>query len=331
MRKISILTFWGVANFGAWTQAYALNKILHQICDQDTIIEHIAYLEKSHWDMYYKHDSRLNNAFSYSWDLIPHTDIIDKNELEKRDFDIVCIGSDSVWELNPHFNDDMHLFGQQIKYNKLFSYATSFGNIRKEDLPKQIRDTDFNSFENISVRDSNSQLIIEELTGITPKIVVDPALLWNFRSDRNVKTPVFDKYILVYGASWTDDFIYEARKYARKHDLKLISAGFTNAWCDMNLRLVELRAIEWIGLFARAEKVYTSTFHGLMMGLNFERDIKFCQVEYVKNRSQTLIDELDIAYDIQNFDRTICYEMVNKKLETMKRESMEYLSEGIKS
>ena len=330
MKKISILTYWGVANYGAWTQAYAFNKVIHQISDKDTVVEHIAYLEKSHWDMYYKNDARLNNAFSYSWGEIPHTEIIGKDELEKREFDIVCIGSDAVWELNPNFNDDMHLFGQHIKANKIISYAASFGNIGKENIPDQIKNIDFKIFDSISVRDNNSQHIIEKMTRKTPNIVVDPALLWNFKTDKNVKETKFEKYILVYGTTWTDEFIYEARKYAKEHKLKLVSAGYLNGWCDMSLRLVELRTFEWIGLFARAEKIYTSTFHGLMMGLNYEKDIKFCQVGYVKNRSQTLIEELDIAYDIHNFNREINYECVNERLSAMRKESMKYLEEEIK-
>lgn len=46
MKRISILTFWGVANFGAWTQAYALNKVIQELSDNETVVEHIAYLEK---------------------------------------------------------------------------------------------------------------------------------------------------------------------------------------------------------------------------------------------------------------------------------------------
>ena len=51
MKKIGILTYWGVANYGAWTQAYALNKVLTNMypnCD----VKHVAYLEQSHWNSY---------------------------------------------------------------------------------------------------------------------------------------------------------------------------------------------------------------------------------------------------------------------------------------
>ena len=85
MKRISILTFWGVANFGAWTQAYALNKVIQELSDNETVVEHIAYLEKSHSDMYYKKDIKLKNAFEYSWDEISHTDVITEDELERDD------------------------------------------------------------------------------------------------------------------------------------------------------------------------------------------------------------------------------------------------------
>ena len=329
MRKVSILTFFGVANFGAWAQAYALNKVIQKINDKDITVEHIAYLEKSHSDIYYKHDIRLKNAFTYSWDEITHTAAITGDELEKKEFDILCIGSDAVWELNPAFDDDMHLFGEKIHAGKLFSYAASFGNIMSDSIPPNIQDVDFLKFEDISVRDDNSSDIIKKLTGKTPQLVADPVLLHDFKSDKNVRKTSFEKYILVYGVQWTDEYIYNARKYAKEHGLKLISAGYTNNWCDISLRLVELRGMEWIGLFENADRIYTSTFHGLMLGLNYGKDVTFCQVDYVKNRSQTLIEKLDIKNEIFNFNKSINYCVVSETLELMRKESIEYLKKNI--
>ena len=49
MMEIGILTYWGVANFGAFTQAYALNKSLTQMCkDKNIDIRHIAYITPQH-------------------------------------------------------------------------------------------------------------------------------------------------------------------------------------------------------------------------------------------------------------------------------------------
>ena len=329
MKRISILTFWGVANFGAWTQAYALNKVIQELSDNETVVEHIAYLEKSHSDMYYKKDIKLKNAFEYSWDEISHTDVITEDELERRTFDILCIGSDAVWELNPAFNDDMHLFGEKIHSRRMISYAGSFGNIMADNIPQKIKNVDFSKFDNISVRDSNSGDIIKKLTKRIPQLVVDSALLWDFKLDKNVKKTSFEKYILVYGVQWTDEYIYNARKYAKEHGLKLISAGYINNWCDISLKLIELRTLEWIGLFAGADRIYVSTFHGLMLGLNYEKDVTFCQVDYVKNRSQTLIDKLGIEDEIFSFNKSINYAVVSKKLELMRNESIDYLKENI--
>ena len=329
MRKISILTYWGVANFGAWTQAYALNQYLNQICGNEYCIEHIAYLEQSHWDMYYKFDKKLENAFSYSWNEIPHTELLDGTALEKKKFDILIIGSDAVWELNPAFNDDMHLFGHKIKANKIISYAASFGNILLDNIPQRINEVNLEIFDNISVRDLNSKNIIETITHKKAEIVLDPALLWDFNLDSEIKEPTYREYILVYGAQWTDEFIFNARKYATKEGLKLVSVGYINHWCDVNIRLIELRSKEWIGFFSKAEKVYTSTFHGLMLGINYQKDISFCQVDYVKNRSQTLIEFLDIEKEIKSFESKINYQEVGGYLKKYRNISTDYLRECI--
>ena len=68
-KRIGILTFWEVPNYGAWTQAYALNNIVKSLaCPQD-IVEHINYLHPIHHSLYYKNDERLYNSFLYSWNI----------------------------------------------------------------------------------------------------------------------------------------------------------------------------------------------------------------------------------------------------------------------
>lgn len=331
--KINVLTYWGVANFGAWAQAYALNKVLNSLFGEIAEIKHIAYLEKSHWDMYYKTDSRLENAFFYSWDRIPHTKWMTEEQLEEQEFEILIIGSDAVWEFNPAFNDDYHMFAKNLKAERIISYAASFGNLSIDEAERNIRLEDFERFNFISVRDNNSAAIVNSISNkiCMPICVLDPTLVWNFSADKNIIQPRFSNYILVYGVSWDEEFKDKAVKYAREHNLKLISAGFINDWCDMNLKLIELRTVEWIGLFAKASMVFTSTFHGLMLSLNYKKQVKFSQVGYVKNRSETLIENLNIKNSITQFDAEIDYEEVNLKLSRLRELSIQFLKESIVS
>ena len=62
MIDVSILTYWGVPNYGAWTQAYALTSYLNSL--NNVSARQLAYLEQSHDDIYYINDLRLKNSFA---------------------------------------------------------------------------------------------------------------------------------------------------------------------------------------------------------------------------------------------------------------------------
>lgn len=143
------------------------------------------------------------------------------------------------------------------------------------------------------------------------------------------KKTYLNKYIAVYGANWSLRFIDNVKKYAKERELKLISIGFINEWCDISFRRNELRSLEWIGMIASAECIVTSTFHGLMMGLNYRKPIKFCQIDYVKNRSQTLLEMCRIPNNDIDFEAEINYDYTDKKLKEAKNYSLDWLKKAI--
>lgn len=331
MKKIGILTYWGVANYGAWTQAYALNKTIQKMYPNDSV-QHIAYLEQSHWDCYYKKDEKGYNCFSYNWDEIPHTCQMDENKLENEPWDVLITGADSIWEeiLTGVFKPDWHLVGNGLfNVKKLIAYAPSSGIFSGNDyIPQQVA-TGLKKYDAISARDDTTRMLVKKTIGKEVPVVLDPALLWDFSLDINVKKTCLNKYIAVYGANWNPGFIDNVKKYAKERKLKLISIGFINEWCDISFRRNELRALEWIGMIAYAECIVTSTFHGLMMGLNYRKPIKFCQVDYVKNRSQTLLEMCGVPNNDINFQAEINYGYTDKKLKEARNYSLDWLKKAI--
>ena len=312
-------------------QAYALNRVIERTFPKAQV-EHIAYLEKSHWDSYYRHDIKSFNNFNYNWHMIPHCCIDTEQELERYECDILITGADSIWEeiVTGVINHDWHLAGKDMNgCRHIISYAPSSGIFDGRDgIPAEMVEG-LKAFDGISVRDKTTQNLIKLALGITPKIVLDPALLWDFQKDENIIHPSISGYIAVYGGSWNETFIEQTRKFANEKQLKLISIGFVNDWCDISFRRIELRAFEWIGMFACAEYVVTSTFHGLMLGINFQKQIKFCRVEYVKNRSQSLCEILEIPNHMENYNKEIDYTVVQKKLKTIRSESLTWLESMI--
>lgn len=331
MKKIGILTYFGVPNYGAWTQAYALNHVIKNmisgIC-KDIDVEHINYLDDFHWEYYYKKDLRLYNSFSYSWNQIPHTKQYSKTDLNTINYDMIITGSDSIWTLPKEpLKPDYTLIGEGLNTGKICAYAVSAGNADPVELSSR-REVikGLKKYNTISVRDSNTKELVKKVLGDDFDVaeVLDPALLWDFSRDEFISIPKYDDYIVVYGIQWNDKFINEAVDFARRKNLKLISAGFINNWCDVNIKMVELRANEWIGFFSKAKYVITSTFHGLMVGINYKKQIKFCPVEFVGKRSETLIEKLGIQNSL-DFESSIDYDLVLPILKELQISSLDVI------
>lgn len=337
MKTIGILTYWGVPNYGAWCQAYALNNVVRTIVDDSYEVRHINYLTKVHNDFYYLNDIRLQNSFLYSWEIIPHTDKLNEKSIGTKHFDIIITGSDAIWEYSvKEMGNDKHLIGNGLNTEKLIAYAASSGVTNRAECEKWV-DDGLERYDSITVRDEHTRNFVKDAIGITPEIVVDPALLWNFKDDKNIPEPVYDNYIAVYGSKWDESFIKEAKQFAKDKGLLLISLGMVNDWCDISLKMIELRTIEWIGFFKKASYVFTSTFHGLMFGLNFNKQIKFDQVGYVVNRSETLLRQLggnlekfiEVKDYHRIFEMTLNYNVINERLDILRNHSMNLLREGI--
>ena len=330
MKNIGILTYWGVPNYGAWVQAYALNNVVKGLVKPEDEVYHIAYLNKIHWDAYYKDDIQLYNAFSYNWEEIRHSREISEYELEKEVYDVFITGSDSIWEFShDDMGNDIHLIGNNINAKKIISYASSFGETDKLDLLPWVK-SGLKKYSKVMVRDEHSKKIVDDILGTyNSQIVLDPSLLYDFNSDINVKEPRYKEYIAVYGIKFDEDFIEQIVKYARENRLELISIGYVNKWCDRSIKMLELRTFEWLGFIKNAKCVATSMFHGLMVSLSFNKQVKFNQVAYVKNRSQTLLELLEIEENVRNFKLDIDYNNINKKLDKLRRLSIEDLKEAL--
>lgn len=368
-KTIGILTFWSVPNYGAFAQAYALNQLIAKM-KPSCHVEHIGYLHPKHQDLYFPIIKREKPPFLRWWDIInpyyyqrvfqyavdslkkeryesphfkkdwtsiPHIDIRSSKELELRKWDTIITGSDCIWEYSiKDFGDDVHLIGNRLRCRKLIAYAASFGDMNPDDVFPHFVKNGLLRYDYISVRDQTSLDIIQS-QGVRRKdipIVLDPTLLYDFKSDVNIPKSKLTDYILVYGYQFFDDTEQQVKEYAKKNNLTVLGAGLAPDWCDIVLK--DISPLEWIGLFNDADFVVTSTFHGLMFSIKYEKRIMFNQVGYVKNRSSWLLEQLGIAElyrsgnnleYILNYDWD--YAAINLKLEELSGPSLAYLREAL--
>lgn len=358
-KDIGILTYWGVPNYGACAQAYALQHIMtKRFPDYKT--EQIGYLHKKHRKLYYQRKLQgfrlglllhpkyylhlyrhfRNRRLSYphfeaDWQAIAHCDAGTKKQLETLKYDTLITGSDAIWEFSiDDFGPDPHLIGNRLNCSNLVAYACSFGTMNAEDSFPDFVQQGLVNYKSISVRDSNSADIVERMVGKRPPIVLDPTLLWDFQTDTRIPSAPYEKYILVYGRLFSDELIAEVKKYAKENGLQIIGAGIAPQWCD--LQLSGIRPLEWIGMFRNAETVVTCTFHGMMFSLNFRKRFLFNQVAYTVNRSQWLLEQLGLAplfhgdvslKQVMEYDWD--YDSINMRLEKLRAQSLQFLEEAI--
>lgn len=65
-------------------------------------------------------------------------------------------------------------------------------------------------------------------------------------------------------------------------------------WCDVLIQQSELSVFEWLGLFKYAEKVVTSTYHGLMFGLIFNKPLAFCKSDFIVAKAESFLKKIGL-------------------------------------
>ena len=358
---IGIQTIWNVPNYGTFIQAYALQKVISRISKRNTL--QIAHLDDKHYDFYYNYKKYLRSGkvisksflksffyknndtsgklsvFLNSYNNIPHTDVINIDNVGNYEFQKVFLGSDILWDylLEP-FNKDPLLFGEHF-HAEINSYAASFGTVPLGDKYPEYVVNSLKMMKHISVRDEKSALIVEEILGYKPDLVLDPTWLWDFSNDDKVLNPPDKNYILAYGQDFTDGFIYNLVQFAKEKKLKLIVLDCNSDnydWCDKLVRQSELDPFLWVGYFKNATYVATSTFHGLTFSLIFEKRFAFCKTDFIMLKSKNFLEEIRILEkfdDKENIKRMLesdwDYNLINQVINRKREFSINFLRKAL--
>lgn len=365
MKEIGILTTWNVPNYGAFLQAYALQKVISSL-DDNYNVKQIAYLEPEHFRVYYKLNNlryrfsycdprtyfnilrrffsgktrELKPFLSYFKEFIPCTEPLTKKTIKEKHFDTIVLGSDIIWDYSIGFvNHDEFVFGNHLNADKLISYAPSFGTIKQSIKCPQYVIDGLNRMSAISVRDENSRKLVKQYVGKDSLVVCDPTILWDFQNDNKIPILKKEKYIIVYGSTFTDELIKGCVKYAKMNNLKLIcldSLDDTFYWCDENIKQNNLNPFQWLSYFKYAEVIFTCTYHGLLFSLIFNKRTVFSPTQFILDKASSFIDYLDLKDVLVNFtdftkkaDWEWNYTKINEKLNSLRRTSLEYLKDNL--
>ena len=364
--KIGILTFQNTRNYGAMFQAYALQeKICSLGYDCDIIDYRAKFIDKNYKIIKLSEARTFKKIIKY---IITNNNLIEKKEkfdgfvekylkLSKKtytkenidemenDYDKIIVGSDQVWNLKLTGNETVYFLDLINNSNKKYSYAASFGSSNILDEHKYFLKQALNDFNKISVREETGKEIVKTVSNNTAKVVLDPTLLlskkqWlNFASCQGDKLKLKKDYIFLYRIAMTPTIVQFTKKLAKKHncevvyvnDYKFSIFGFKNVF--------DFSPNEFLYYLSNARYVVTSSFHGVVLSINLNKNFFFELSNEKKNgnaRIENIVSKLDLYnreikngenIDIQN---NIDYKIVNDKLELLKKDSVNFLESILK-
>ena len=354
--KIGILTHHDVHNHGAHLQNYALIQVLrsfghdvksltykknydfmNEYADKkyDISIRSFPYYVKYLFEKGLRRTIfNIRKKYILSKFRNDHS-IIGEYYSKAKNLDCVFIGSDEVFSIETGINP--FFWGIGVPCKNIFSYAGCFGpttlDFIKEKYAEEFIRAGIERIGNISVRDKNSQKIIERLSGRQVPIVCDPVILYGFEAEKkNFIKPLAEKYLLIYSYDNNMNNKNEVDaiiKYAKTQGLTIVCAGFYHKWCDKNINVSPIELLQYIW---GAEGVVTDTFHGAVISIVMNRPFA-AKIRDNKNKLGFLLEEYGltdrIIDDFGNlsvmFNRPIDYKEVNEIISGKRQKSIEYI------
>lgn len=358
--KTGTLTFHASHNYGSMLQAYALQKSMIEIFGNNEIInlrtpyqkkmmkvisfrKGIAPLLKniSHIPYYFALTKKYNlfEDFLKSQLILSQTEIPNLNSDSTDYYDLICSGSDQIWNTGPADFNPGYLIPFEIPGIKI-SYAVSMGPGANEypepisKFPVWLKD-----FKRISVREEGTKITVCSLSGRNDvEVHCDPVLL--LEKDKWMKfagnEPIIKgKYIFLYTVFANPLVIKCGKVLQKKYGCPVIISNFTNIHDLFSPFKKKLKSgpREFLNYIKFADKVITTSFHGTafsillnkpFVSVGGERDNR---ISNLLNLTQLLSRNISTIEEIKSIDWNIDFSEANKAIEKERQKAMKYLQE----
>lgn len=356
MKKVMILSWCNadnVMNYGQILQAMAMIQLVRARYTGE--IDYISYHPRTikskirctaerhnpfngHLIPYYK-TKKMLDAFSKE-NGVRLFQISDIRKLERlsHQYDLMICGSDQIWHPRNYFPGYFLDFGSDRILRK--SYAASIPKSTEEDQfaasYSQMRKS-LSRFDFISVRESSSQHLVEELSGKKVDVVLDPTLLvskeqW-MRVTEYIQTP--EDYIFVYIPNGMDSAIESqidkiADSMGVRNVIILMTRG-TNAF--KKYKVMKFVTVgQFLYLIQNARYIFTSSFHAAVFSIIMEKGFS-CHAVYDPNQGEDtrlidLLKPLGLEDRIENgncYKEPIDYSQVGALLAEERKQSEKIL------
>lgn len=359
--KIGILTFHCADNYGAVLQTYGLQEYLKGFGHNVYVIN---YCPQSIVDYYkaFQWEWLPNRTAMYNlWLLIRAVWILPIRLKRKRRFrqfvnshinlssrdmafadlsyDAFIFGSDQIWNPNLTAGLDDIYFGRfpAAKGKKLIAYAASAGSCKNLLPYANVLQSLILNFHAISVRERSLADYLQKITNNTIYVTVDPVLL----AGRSIYSKLAHKkisrkpYLLSFQLVYNELQSLIAKEIAKEKGLNVIELSSLESLKQCKLLVAESPE-SFLSLFLEASYVVTSSFHGTVFAILFEKDFNTVSLDAMQSermsdllRSLNLYDRLVIDGN-QPTTASIDFNVLNKRLDELRASSQMFIKEALR-
>lgn len=278
-KRVGILTFHSVQNFGAVVQAWTTPRILLSLGLQPEVIDYravghdVKFRRKGIKRLIpsiggFRSDRFVRRAIPLSRERFTTHEGVDAY-VRAQGFRALLTGSDQVWFRNDFVGFDRTYFldlGDPQVTDRV-SYAPSCGPITDLGPDTEQGRRILATYKAVSVRDANTLALARSLGRADAVEVLDPTLVGDL-SPLIGRRPMAEPYMLVTGGM-TDEAYALLQEIATKSGLKVIEIGRSCRFADKLHPFVDPQ--EWVNHIAHASLVASSLFHGCAVAIAFKR------------------------------------------------------------
>lgn len=355
--RVGILTFHRAHNYGAVLQCYALQEVLklkgHDVriidyrqpwieefykmfswkifCDAEGLSGKAAYIKKN-LKKFLLAPHRSRHFCSFRLNFLELT-LPCGNDVP-QDFDCYVIGSDQLWSLHCLGGETDDVYFGKFHHgpgSRIIGYAVSADMKSIEAVEAELPFL-VSGFDALSMREKEIAERVSSYTGRPCEVCVDPTLL----TDSSIWTPLINerwkrrKYVLVYEVRRKDEdkglLIRKAEQIASQ-----IGGG-----CEViDLSQVDRSVTDFVSLFRYASYVVTTSFHGCVFSILFERpfyalplwngyDLRYRELLEFLGTSDRFVDRNDPM-----IPSPMDYSAIRTSLDKLRKRSFSFIEECI--
>lgn len=362
MKKIGLMTWFSYDNFGSLLQCRATMETVKKLGYDIELVNYLpkdAYSKQKDYSTLIKEYSKkiikkffvknkklnINNMRLFRDNLKKSKITNTKSELFLLNnvYDAFICGSDQIWA--PTCYDENYFLSFVKEDYKKIADAPSIGlPVIENEFVKENMKTLISKFTHLSTREEQGAKIIENLTRKKAKVVLDPTLLLTKEEWKQDMVDIkYSNYVLTYFLGDNNKYYIESQKIAKNLGKRLLVIPTKSKYLSKKECLLDdLGPKEFISLIDRADLVLTDSFHGTIFSINFHRPLivfkRFTDNNLSQNsRIYNILEKLDLkklifddnSGSIIDFNKSIDYNLIDKKLNILRNDSLEFLKTSL--